>query len=205
MDPVGTETVFGRSIKISGELHGSEDVSIEGDFEGVVRLDGATLTVGQDARVRANIAAKDVVVYGKVEGEIRATGSVSLLSHSVVIADIFASRFSIEDGAALRGLVDPSRALEPIPAVHEVWPSGARSDSPAVDSDADGIPSASSSASELPRLFEVRTSSSEHSTSMPAGLAAAARHFREVASSSTEPSGSKQTPDGPPEFAKTQA
>ena len=71
-------TVLGRTAKFRGEFTGSENMVVEGDFEGVIRNPGANVTVGPQARVRAAIAGRDVIVYGKVEGQIHATGSVSL-------------------------------------------------------------------------------------------------------------------------------
>jgi len=109
-------TVLGRSAKFRGEYSGSENMVVEGDFEGVIRNPEANVTVGPHARVRAAIAGKDVIVYGKVEGQIHATGSVSLRGDATVVGDVFGSRFSIEESALLRGRVDPSRAGEPLPS-----------------------------------------------------------------------------------------
>jgi len=109
-------TVLGRSAKFRGEYTGSENMVVEGDFEGVIRNPEANVTVGPQARVRAAIAGRDVIVYGKVEGQIHATGSVSLRGDATVVGDVFGSRFSIEESALLRGRVDPSRAGEPLPS-----------------------------------------------------------------------------------------
>jgi cytoskeletal protein CcmA (bactofilin family) len=115
MMPVEDATVIGRSLLIRGELSGSHDLLIQGDIEGVVRLPGARLTVQPEGHVRAIIVAQDLVVFGRVEGEMRVTGRVELRSGSVVRGDIFAAGISIEEGAALRGRFDPSRCAEPLP------------------------------------------------------------------------------------------
>jgi cytoskeletal protein CcmA (bactofilin family) len=73
--------------------------------------------VRADGRVHATILAQDVVVMGRIEGEIRATGRVELRNGAIVLGDIFAARLSIEEGATLRGSIDPSRANEPFPDV----------------------------------------------------------------------------------------
>jgi len=109
-------TVLGRSAKFRGEFTGAENMVVEGDFEGVIRNPGANVTVGPQARVRAAIAGRDVIVYGKVEGQIHATGSVSLRGEATVVGDVLGSRFSMEENSVLRGRVDPSRAGEPLPA-----------------------------------------------------------------------------------------
>src|ERR1700753_1363714 len=103
-------TVLGRSAKFRGEYTGAENMVVEGDFEGVIRNSGANVTVGPHARVRAAIAATDVIIYGKGEGQIHATGSVSLRGEANVVGDVLGSRFSMEENSVLRGKVDPTRA-----------------------------------------------------------------------------------------------
>ena len=109
-------TVLGRSAKFRGELTGAENMVVEGDFEGVIRNPGANVTVGPQARVRAAIAGRDVIVYGRVEGQIHASGSVSLRGDANVVGDVLGARFSMEENSVLRGRVDPSRAGEPLPS-----------------------------------------------------------------------------------------
>ena len=108
-------TVIGREIKFRGDITGSADLLIDGEVDGVISLSVGRLTVRADGRVRASVVAQDVVVIGFIEGEIRATGRVELRNGAVVLGDVFATRLSIEDGATLRGTVDPSRANEPVP------------------------------------------------------------------------------------------
>jgi cytoskeletal protein CcmA (bactofilin family) len=100
-------------MKISGELTGSGDLLVDGEVEGTIRLASARLTVRSEGRVRATVLAQDVIVLGHVEGEIRATGRVELRDGAVVLGDVFSTRLVIEDGAILRGSVDPSKAAEP--------------------------------------------------------------------------------------------
>ncbi len=115
MIPTEGATVIGRETKFRGEISGSTDLIIDGDVDGTIRLTGAKLTVRPEGRVKATIAAQDVVIAGQLEGEIRATGRVELRDGAVVLGDICATRMSIEDGATLRGGVDPTRANEPFP------------------------------------------------------------------------------------------
>ena len=115
MIPTEGATVIGRDTKFRGEISGSTDLIIDGEVDGVIRLTGAKLTVRPEGRVKATIAAQDVVIAGQLEGEIRATGRVELRDGAVVLGDICATRMSIEDGATLRGGVDPTRANEPFP------------------------------------------------------------------------------------------
>ena len=112
MMPSEGATVIGHGMKIDGEVSGTGELLVDGEVDGTIKLATSRLTVRADGRVRASIAAQDVVVLGMVEGEIRATGRVELRSGSVVAGNIFAARLSIEDGATLRGGVDPTKAAE---------------------------------------------------------------------------------------------
>jgi cytoskeletal protein CcmA (bactofilin family) len=109
------KTMIGKSVKIVGDLSGSEDLTMDGELQGTIRLPGARLTIGPAARVRGDVAAKDIVIFGRLEGDIRAVGRVELRASALVQGNIFAGSLSMEENAAFRGEVDPSRAGEPIP------------------------------------------------------------------------------------------
>ncbi len=106
MKPAEGSTVIGRSVTIRGELSGKEDLFMDGVVEGTISLPESKLTVGPNARVLADVDARDVVVYGTVEGKIRASGRVELRASAVVHGDIFAARLSIEEGAGVTGRVE---------------------------------------------------------------------------------------------------
>jgi cytoskeletal protein CcmA (bactofilin family) len=114
MMPNDTATVIGRSMKVRGEFSGADDLLVDGEIDGVIRLAASRLTVRADGVVRAMVIAKDVVL-GRIEGEIRAAGRLELRSGAVVIGDVFAGRLSMEEGASLHGKVDPTRAGESLP------------------------------------------------------------------------------------------
>jgi len=108
MKPAESSTVIGRSVTIRGELSGKEDLYMDGTVEGTISLSGSRLTVGPNARVMADVNAQDVVVYGFVEGNIRASGRIELRESAVVKGDIAAERLSIEENATIKGRVELS-------------------------------------------------------------------------------------------------
>jgi len=116
MKPSESSTVIGPLTKIRGELSGTENLTVDGEVDGVIRLDGACLTVRADGHVRATVIAQDVVVLGRLEGEVRASGLLHLRGSAIVEGEVYAARLSIEDGASLRGNADPSRASDPLSA-----------------------------------------------------------------------------------------
>ncbi len=102
----GSPTVIGKSVRIQGEVTGNEDLYLDGKIEGTVVLTDSRLTVGPNANVLADIQAQDVIVFGRVEGNIQAAGRVELRQSATVIGNIFAARLSIEESAGISGKVE---------------------------------------------------------------------------------------------------
>jgi len=97
---------IGKSVIIRGELSGSEDLYLDGEVEGNISLMDHNLIVGPNGRVRANIVAKDVVVHGKVDGNVQGHDRVELKKSAVLSGDISTQRIVIEDGAFFKGAID---------------------------------------------------------------------------------------------------
>jgi cytoskeletal protein CcmA (bactofilin family) len=105
---------IGKSVLIKGELSGSEDLYLDGEVEGSVELRGHNLTVGPHGRVRAHTRAKDVVVHGKVDGNINAD-RVELKKSAIHVGNIVTQRVIIEEGAFFKGSIDVQREQKPEP------------------------------------------------------------------------------------------
>ncbi len=110
---------IGKSVVVKGELSGSEDLYLDGEVEGSIELRSHSLTIGPNGRVRANVYAKDVVIHGKVEGNVRGSDRVELRKTAVLNGDIATQRIVIEDGAFFKGSIDiqkPEVKAEPAKA-----------------------------------------------------------------------------------------
>ena len=110
----GHVAAIGKSVVVKGELSGSEDLYVDGEVEGSISLRGQSLTVGPNGRVRANIEARNVIVYGHVDGNLRASDRVDLRKSAALTGDISTARISIEDGAYFKGTIDIQKS-EPAP------------------------------------------------------------------------------------------
>jgi len=97
---------IGKTVSIRGEVKGSEDLTVDGLVEGTITLTESRLTIGPNANVVADLTARDVLILGKVQGNIVATGRVELRAGSVVEGDVRALRLAVEDNALFRGKVD---------------------------------------------------------------------------------------------------
>jgi len=100
--PVEQATI-GRSLVIKGEVSGTESLYIDGRIEGKISLPENRLTIGRNGSVQANITAREVVVMGKVTGNIECTDRVDIRSEGQVTGDVSTMRISVEDGAVLKG------------------------------------------------------------------------------------------------------
>jgi cytoskeletal protein CcmA (bactofilin family) len=97
-----TRNVLSTDVEIKGTVKFTNDLVVDGKIEGEIASDG-NLTVGENARIKAEVKTATVVVYGKVHGNINATDRVELKSSAEVVGDIKAKTLSIEAGAIFVG------------------------------------------------------------------------------------------------------
>jgi cytoskeletal protein CcmA (bactofilin family) len=100
--PVEQATI-GRSLVIKGELSGAEALYIDGRVEGKISLPDHRVTIGRNGSAQANITAREVVVMGKVNGNIDCSDRIDIRSEGSVTGDVTTMRISVEDGAMLKG------------------------------------------------------------------------------------------------------
>ncbi len=100
------QATIGKSLVNKGEVTGSESLYIDGRVEGSINLAGNRVTVGRNGVVNANIAAREIVVLGKVRGNLTASDRVDIRTEGSLTGDVVAQRISIEDGAFFKGGID---------------------------------------------------------------------------------------------------
>lgn len=103
---------LGASLEIKGQITGSEDLQIDGKVDGPISLHGHELTVGSTAVLHSEIHAGELIVSGKVVGNVHARGRVDIKRDGSIIGDISSARISIEDGAHFKGRIeiDPAKS-----------------------------------------------------------------------------------------------
>ena len=128
MKPPEGSTVIGKSVTIRGEMSGQEDLFMDGTIEGTISLSDGRLTIGPNARVQADLQARDVVIYGRVDGKVHAMGRIELRDSAAVRGDLFAERLSIEENASVKGRVELTETAARSGAGHassaELFPAG---------------------------------------------------------------------------------
>lgn len=91
---------------LKGSITGTEDLYVDGRLEGSVELPGNGVTVGVNGQVQANVTAREVVILGKLNGNVTASDRVEIRAQGALTGDVSAARISIEDGAFFKGGID---------------------------------------------------------------------------------------------------
>ena len=123
------QATIGKSLVIKGEVTGSESLYIDGRVEGSINLAGNRVTVGRNGVVSANINAREIVILGKVRGNLNATDRVDIRNEGSLTGDVIAQRISIEDGAFFKGGIDirkPGQKVESMPESKDEQKNAAR-------------------------------------------------------------------------------
>ncbi|QQL45974.1 bactofilin family protein [Sulfuriroseicoccus oceanibius] len=97
-----TKNILSNDVEIKGSLKFSNDLVIDGKIEGEISSDGS-LTIGENAHIKGEVAVKAVTVFGKVEGNITVTERCELKSNSELLGDVKARTLAIEEGATFLG------------------------------------------------------------------------------------------------------
>lgn len=99
------QATIGKSLVIKGEVSGAEALYIDGRIEGSINVPDNRVTVGRHGTIEANISAREVVIMGKVHGNIECSDRLDIRAEGSVTGDVITQRISVEDGAILTGSV----------------------------------------------------------------------------------------------------
>ena len=114
----GDQATIGKGLVVKGEITGTESLFVDGKVEGSISLPGNRVTVGRNGNVTASVQAREIVILGKVRGNVTASDRVDIRAEGALTGDVSAARISIEDGAFFKGGIDIKKA-EAKPGVSE--------------------------------------------------------------------------------------
>ena len=115
---------LGPSLRIKGEISGSEDLLVDGSVEGIVQLEKQKLTLGPASKVTADIFAGDVIVGGQLKGNVRAKNRIEIKKDGSVTGDLTTPQISIEDGASFKGSIEIEKGQEKEAEQNSFSPTG---------------------------------------------------------------------------------
>jgi cytoskeletal protein CcmA (bactofilin family) len=102
----GTCFIAAKTV-IKGEITGDEDVVVEGNVEGQIRIT-RDLRVGAQGVVKATVEAQSIIVSGELIGDCLASSRVEIQSTGRLTGNIRAPKIVIAEGAMFRGNSDMS-------------------------------------------------------------------------------------------------
>lgn len=98
-------TVIAPGTRVTGEISGGADLTVEGDFDGQIQLD-SRVEVGSSGRVKGQIHAGSVRISGKVMGDVTGKDLVELTAEGALEGNVAAARVVIAEGAFFKGSVE---------------------------------------------------------------------------------------------------
>jgi cytoskeletal protein CcmA (bactofilin family) len=117
--------IIGSSMNIKGEISTREELLVDGEVEGSLES-YSLLTVGSNGKVRANIKAREVVIFGAVHGNVEVLEKIAIREQGSLVGDIKAAGISIDDGAYFKGSIDiirPEPKVTTRPVKSEAYPA----------------------------------------------------------------------------------
>jgi cytoskeletal protein CcmA (bactofilin family) len=103
--PPQTAAMIGVSMTIKGEISSREELYIDGEIDGKLELQHR-LTVGPSGKVRAAVKAKEVIIFGTIQGNVQAAEKIVIRKSGSLIGDIRTAGIIIDDGAYFKGSID---------------------------------------------------------------------------------------------------
>jgi cytoskeletal protein CcmA (bactofilin family) len=99
-------TAIGKGVTIIGDVVSKEDLFIDGDIKGNVEVQDSRCTVGPNGNARSNVKAREVVIQGKVQGDVEATQKITIRKDGSLVGNIKTMGIIIEDDAYFKGSID---------------------------------------------------------------------------------------------------
>ncbi|MFB3815301.1 MAG: polymer-forming cytoskeletal protein [Terriglobales bacterium] len=103
---VQEQSVLGKTLVVRGEITGNESLHVLGEFEGSIALPGCYVQVGPNGAVSSNVTAREVVICGKLRGNLNVDERVDLRKGATLTGDVVARSICIEEGAFFKGSID---------------------------------------------------------------------------------------------------
>ncbi len=116
-----TRNVLSSDVEIKGTVKFQHDLIVDGKIEGDIQSTG-NLTIGENARIKAEVKTGSVIVYGKVHGNLTAVERVELKSSAEVVGDIKAKVLTIDAGAIFVGKSTVGTPTQVAPSQPELKP-----------------------------------------------------------------------------------
>jgi len=100
------QSIVAEAVAIVGQLNCQDDLSLEGQFKGSIQAAEYTVVIGSNGLADGDITAKNLLVKGKVVGEIRVADRIIIAKTGTIVGNLQAARVELENGAKYKGIIE---------------------------------------------------------------------------------------------------
>jgi cytoskeletal protein CcmA (bactofilin family) len=99
----GSISLVSQQIVVEGEIHGDENLHVDGRVKGSIRLNG-DLFVGANGVVEAEVEARNVIIQGALKGKVLVREQLEVQSTGRFNGESTAGSYEIREGAVFEGI-----------------------------------------------------------------------------------------------------
>jgi len=110
--------LIGNGTQITGDIHSSGDVRIDGVLHGNLTLKGR-LVIGVTGKIEGNVICQNADLSGEIKGKISVSETLSLKNTAKILGDIVTGKIAIEPGAVFTGTCNMGAIVKNITNVSE--------------------------------------------------------------------------------------
>ena len=100
------QSIVAEAVAIVGQLNCQDDLSLEGQFKGSIQAAEYTVVIGSNGLADGDITAKNLLVKGKVVGEISVADRIIIAKTATIVGNLQAARVELENGAKYKGIIE---------------------------------------------------------------------------------------------------
>ena len=106
------KVVIGHGVQITGEIKKSDEVQIDGEADVTMKTDN--LVVGVTGNCKGDIETHNADVWGEFDGDIKASGTLTIQEQGKVSGKIEYQNLQIKLGGRISGDIKLSDKIQPI-------------------------------------------------------------------------------------------
>ena len=106
------KVVIGNGVSITGEIKKADEVQIDGEADVVMKTDN--ILIGLTGKCKGNIETHNADVWGVFDGDLKASGTLTIQEQGVVTGSIEYQKMHIKLGGSLSGDIKISDKIQPI-------------------------------------------------------------------------------------------
>jgi len=109
------KVIIGNGVKVKGEISDADEIQIDG--QGDITVETTNLLVGGTGDLKGNITTDNLDVWGKLEGDVKVNGTLTIQDQGTVSGNIEYNELQIKLGGKIKGDI---KSLDKIKKISDV-------------------------------------------------------------------------------------